>query len=516
MLSALKYNAEWFGDRLFLVDADEDGRPIRSLTYAEFWETTRRAAQGFLAAGLKPGDRVLTLLPGSSEYVITAFGLHLAGLVHVPCSTLFKAPEIQRQLLHSGAAAVVTARATGELIDSAAEGVGALQWRFIWDLGAWAEGDGEMNAFLQAAPDGEAFAIADPGDLSMILYTSGTTADPKGVMLTHGNLLWVGELACSIYEYGRDDRVLHFFPMYHVGGGIALLMPAILCGATVVVAPRFSASRFGRMLVNSDATMIASTATMVKMILEHPTSPDDRGHRVRRSQHGLPLDRERYDRFEERFDIRLVEGYGLSESMGFVTANRVWSGRKFGSVGPPVVGRCVRIVDDEENDVPIGEQGEILANWLTPHAIMAGYYNDPEETRRTLAGGWLRTGDVGSVDDEGYCYLVDRKKDIIKRAGVNVAPAEIERVLTAHLSVADVAVVGAPDEFREEAVVAFIVLNDADTTIDELREFCARNLASYKVPETFLVKSTLPKDNLGKIDKKELRRLAAADAMGTE
>lgn len=510
VLAALKYNADHFPERTFLEDADEEGRPMRKLNYGDFMTAAQRVADGFARSGLQPGDRVMTLLPASSEYVLTAFGLQLAGLVHVPCSTLFKAPEIRRQLTHSEASVVVTARDTIDLIGDATQGADAVRQCLAWDLGAGQEGDAEMNKMLRTEPTTTDPATPDPSTLAMILYTSGTTAEPKGVMLTHGNLLWVAELASSIYEYGRQDRVLHFFPMYHVGGGIALLMPPILSGAAIVVVPRFSASRFGTMLVNSDATMIGSTATMLKMILEHPVSADDNAHRVLRSQHGLPLDRERFDRFEQRFGIRLIEGYGLSEAMGFVTANRAWTGRKFGSVGPPVVGRTVRITDEDGKDLPAGEHGEILASWSTPHAIMAGYHRAPEETERALRDGWLRTGDIGYFDEEGNVYLVDRKKDIIKRSGINVAPAEIERTLSEHPAVTDVAVVGAPDEMREEAIIAFVVLREGRTTTDDIREYCEQNLASYKIPQRFQLETALPKDNLGKIDKKTLRQMAAA------
>ena len=342
------------------------------------------------------------------------------------------------------------------------------------------------------------------------MYTSGTTARPKGVIFTHGNELFASQGIANAFTYTRRERLLHYFPLYHVNGGLALLGPIILHGATMVMQPKFSASQFSRMLVEHGITMAAMNATHVKMLLNQPPSAYDAAHHVYRAQFALPLDLERREAFSGRFGgITLVEAYGLTEGMGICMASPIDAGWKPGSAGLPLPGYGLRLIDDAGREVATGEPGQVLLACHSRHGLTQGYFQDPEASAALLRDGWLYTGDVGVLDEDGYFTFLERAKDMIKRSGFNVAAAEVERVLLSDASVREAAVVGIPDDMREEAIVAFVVAHDG-TRIepDALRATCAAELANYKVPEHIVTLDALPENFLGKVEKKLLREMA--------
>ena len=342
----------------------------------------------------------------------------------------------------------------------------------------------------------------------MVIYTSGTTDRPKGVVFSHGNLVTATHNVVTTFRYTPDDRVLHFFPMFHINGGVVTLFPALTSGATVVVLPKFSSSAFGRQLCDFDITYCSINATNVKLILNTPVTPFDDQHRTRRMLLGLALDNDMQRDFERRFATRLCGTYGFTE-IGVVTAESPADLPRPGSAGRVLRGYTIKIADSEGREVPRGERGELLIAASQRHGLATAYLHDEEKTRDAFRDGWFHTGDMGYVDADGYFWFVERKNDMIKRSGFNVAPAEVERVVREVPGVADVAVVGMPDPLREEAIVAYIVATQpVIVDVETVLNACRRKLADYKVPQHVEFIDAMPVNFIGKVERRTLREWA--------
>jgi crotonobetaine/carnitine-CoA ligase len=338
----------------------------------------------------------------------------------------------------------------------------------------------------------------------MIMYTSGTTARPKGVMYSHGNITTLGHTLAKYLGWTREDVYLHHFPLYHGNGGLMGVAPAIWTGATLAMIPKFSASSFGHQLVEYGATFTAVNATHVKMILNNPVTAYDSAHAVRRMILGMTLTPEQIVDFETRFRTRLFGTYGLTETLTAMVVGEPSGLGPHAAAGRVARGYSLRVVDENEEILPAGTVGEALIFSHQRHGLTMGYFKDPVKTREAFVDGWLHTGDFVRVDEGGYVWYEGRKKDMIKRSGFNVAPAEVERVIQEIAGVSEVAVVGCPDDMREEAIVAFVV---ADTQMFEADVIvvCAKQLAHYKVPQVVEFLEALPENFLGKVDRNELR-----------
>ena len=478
----------------------------RTVSYGDLWTMVERAAGALAAEGVQPGDKVMLHLPNCPEYVALWFAIVRAGGVVVPCSTHFKLDEIRYQIEHSDTVVVIVSPEDEALVRDAA--AAATNPRImVCKPGALGDGTAEVNQLFAgpslAGPEHD----ASPDDVAMIMYTSGTTARPKGVVLTHGNLLHYANSWASAYHYTRFDRVLHYFPLFHVNGGVAILMPAITRGATIVMLPKFSVTNFVDLVTTHDITVTALNATHVKYLLSTPPTEHDADHRCYRAHFALELEGAERRMFETRFGIRLVELYGQTES-GIVTCAPVDAGWREGA-GPPVPGTTIKLVDEDDIEVPAGAIGEIACQTISRHGTSPGYYKDPGETAAVKRAGWHYTGDMGYVDDDGYLYFSHRKKDMIKRSGYNIGAAEVERVLAEHEAVDEVAVVGVPDPLKQEAIVAFVVASAGSAPDPEaLIAHCRLHLADYKVPSYVAVVDALPETFIGKLDKKRLRELA--------
>lgn len=489
-----------------------------TITHAAFAAAVRRAANGLLASGITAGTRVLALLPNCPEYLVVRFAVQRIAAVFVNCSTLGADDEVRYQLEASGAEYVITDIDSEERVRAIAAQAAAVRTVLLVEPGRMDASKVGVNGWLSTQSDLLTLPFPDVDALSMLMYTSGTTARPKGVMFTHGNELFASHGIANAFAYTRNERLLHYFPLYHVNGGLALLGPVILRSATLVMQPRFSASQFSRNLVEHGITMAAMNATHIKMLLAQPPSPHDAAHGVYRAQFALPLDLERRVAFSERFgDITLVEAYGLTEGMGICMASPMDAGWKPGSAGLPLPGYALRVIDDEGHDVAAGEPGQVLLACHTRHGLTQGYYQDPDATAALIKDGWLHTGDVGVVDEDGYFAFLERGKDMIKRSGFNVAAAEVERVLLNDPSVREAAVVGIPDDIREEAIVAFVVARNGEAIAPEaLHAACVAELANYKVPEHIVAVDALPENFLGKVEKKVLREMARERFRGSD
>lgn len=480
------------------------------ITHAAFASAVRRVANGLLARGVRAGERVLAYLPNCPEYLVVRFAVQRIGAVFVTCSTLYVDDEIRYQIEASGARLVITDVESAARLQAIVVQLPGVREVLLLEPGRMDASQIGVNAWLATCSDQLSLPFPDVDALSMLMYTSGTTARPKGVMFTHGNEMYAAQNIAHAFAYTRFERLLHYFPLYHINGGLALLGPLILRGATIVMVPKFSASNFAKTLVEQRITMVAMNSTHIKMLLKQPATAYDNAHQVYRAQFALPLDVERREAFSARFGgITLVEAYGLTEGMGICLASPIDALWKPGSAGLPFAGYRIRLIDETGLDVPSGQAGQLLLQCHSRHGLTQGYFEDAPASAELLREGWLYTGDVGQLDADGYFYFLERQKDMIKRAGFNVAAAEVERVLLTHPSVHEAAVVGIADDMREEAIVAFVVAASGAKPDEELlRAHCASQLAPYKVPQHVAVLDVMPENFLGKVEKKLLREMA--------
>ncbi|HEX9630608.1 MAG TPA: AMP-binding protein, partial [Pyrinomonadaceae bacterium] len=344
-------------------------------------------------------------------------------------------------------------------------------------------------------------------DEAIIIYTSGTTGKPKGCLLTHGNLIANARQISEWLQFTKDDRLLSIMPLFHMNAVSVTTLSALHAGGSTVVSPRFSASRFWQIISDYEITSFGSVATMLSMLLS--TYPDGvpaglKTDQLRFAMCGsAPVPAEVMQRFEETFDCLVIEGYGLSESTCRSTFNPPDKRRRAGSCGV-AIGNEMRVVDDEDNEVPDGELGEIV---MRGENILKGYYRNEAATATAFRNGWFHTGDVGYRDADGFFYIVDRKSDMIIRAGENIYPREIDEVLYQHPAVAAAATIGVPDPLYGEDVAAFVVLKEGKAVSeDELINYCRERLADYKSPKTLRIVESIPKGPTGKLLKRELAK----------
>ncbi|HLF40166.1 MAG TPA: AMP-binding protein [Acidimicrobiia bacterium] len=479
-------------ERPFLAFGD------RRWSYGEFRDEVTGTAQALHAAGVTPGDRVGIHLPNRPEYLFLMFALSRLGAVMAPLNPALTVRELAYQLDHSGATLAFT---TPELAARCAEAgpdvpsvdVGA-RWRG-WRAG----GDG---AEIPPAP-GDGDAVAG------ILYTSGTTGDPKGAMITQRGYLAGGRGMASLGITG-DDVLMTALPLYHLNAQAYSVMGALTAGASLVLEARFSASAWWEQVRARQATIFNAIGAMVAMLLAQPPSPAERDHYVRFVVTTVPP--QLWRPFEERFGVTVVSGYSQTESiLGCIT--RPDRPAPVGSVGTPLPGLEVKLVDGDGKAVPVGEAGEALVRPVGEGVIMAGYYRDPVRTAEVMAGGWLRTGDLLRQDADGLYYFVDRVKDIVRRSGENISSAEVEGALLAHPAVAEAAVVAVPDPIRIEEVKAIVRLAAGETPDStrpqDLIAWCEERLAAFKVPRYLDFRDEeMPKTPTMRVRKFELRTSA--------
>jgi len=347
----------------------------------------------------------------------------------------------------------------------------------------------------------------DPFDAAQMLFTSGTTARPKGVILTHGNFIYIGEICARSFAVTPDDRYLLVLPLFHVNAQCISYWPCLTVGASIVICERFSATNFSALIRSYDCTICSLVSATVRMILAQPEHPLDIENKMWRCPYAIAISDEEWDTFERRFGTTFIDLYGLTETLAPCTIMPIWGEHRRGSVGWPNFAMEVKIVDDNRNEVPIGETGEIAIKGEPGISLFKEYYKNPEATAKDLVGSWFYSGDYGKVDEEGYVYFMDRKKDVIQRAAENISAPEVERVLNDHPAVEESAVIAVPDPVRDEAVMAIIRFKEgASATEEQLTEFCRERMAKFKVPQFYVFQTEdFPKTSLGKIRKNIIR-----------
>ena len=466
------------------------------LTYGQLRDAAGRAATMLASLGVEPGDRVGLMLPNLPAFPVAFYGALAAGAIVVPMNPLFKSREVAYYLGDSGAKVLVVWQGFAAEAAKGAADVGAQVVQVDdLDLSSRLDGLSPLPTWADAAGDDDA----------VILYTSGTTGKPKGAELTHAGMARNARLTAETLLYGgADDVVMGCLPLFHVFGLTCGLNATMVGGGTLTLIPRFDPGKALEIIERDRVTIFEGVPTMYSAMLHQQAErpPDTSSLRLCISG-GAAMPVEVLRNFEQKFGCMILEGYGLSETSPVASFNHPDKVRKPGSIGTPVEGVQMRVVDGDGADVPVGEIGEIA---IRGHNVMKGYWGKPEATAEAIPDGWFRTGDLAKTDEDGYFYIVDRKKEMIIRGGFNVYPREIEEVLHEHPAVAEAAVVGIPHADLGEEIGAAVALKPgASATEDELRAFVKERLAAYKYPRHVWLVDELPKGPTGKILRREVR-----------
>jgi long-chain acyl-CoA synthetase len=498
-------------------------------TYGELGVITQRLAAGLAGLGVQQGDRVALLLPNCTPFVYGYYAAALLGAIIVPANPLLKPAELQYIYADAGVKLVLTAGPLLPGIAAARAGLPGLQHvvsitpaEELPDpaLAASLPGFVTLHTLLaqgaQALATGGALASPelDENDCAVIMYTSGTTGHPKGAMLSHRNLIRNVEQIQAALHFGRDDRFLTLLPLFHAFSGTVCLNTPLMAGATSVLLENFTPGRTLETIERHRITIFPCVPAIFNALLAHNPERDYDLSSLRLFvSGGAPLPTPTLEALETRFHIPVLEGDGPTECSPVTSVNPEHGVRKVGSVGPPVPGVEVAIFDDDDCPLPVDAVGEIV---VRGDNVMLGYLNQPEATAEAMRNGWYHTGDLGKIDADGYIFILDRKKDMIITAGLNVYPREVEDVLLTHPAVADVAVIGEPDALRGEEIVAVIVRRAGPAATErELIRYCRERLADYKAPRRVVFRETLPRGGTGKVVKRLLKKELALEA-GTQ
>ena len=496
------------------------------LTYAQLSAMSSQVAGGLFAMGIRPGDHVALMCPNLPYFAMAYFGILKVGAVVVPLNVLLRPREIAYHLRDSDCKAILCFEGTPELpmaqmAKAGIDVVTSCEDLIVMTIDPTAtkspiDGARTLAQLMHRQPtEFETHAVA-ADDTAVMLYTSRTTGQAKGAELTHLNMtvnaMIVRELTLPLIGGDVENITAVTLPLFHSFGQTAQMNAVLYAGGTLVLLPRFDPATLIAAIKRERVTHWAGVPTMYWGLLEHvkknTVDVSDISASLRLAiSGGSPMPVELLRAFEQTFTVRIIEGYGLSETAPVATFNHLERPTKPGTVGQPVFGVQVRCVDDNDEPVPVGTPGEVV---IRGNNVMKGYYKRPEATAEALRGGWFHTGDIGSFDSEGYLSIVDRKKDMIIRSGLNVYPREIEEVLLTHSAVSLAAVVGVPDSRLGEEIKAFIVLKHGMTiSAEELLGWCQQQFAAYKYPRLIEFRTELPLSATGKVLKRELRSESA-------
>jgi long-chain acyl-CoA synthetase len=483
-------------EKVFLF-SEADGRQF---SYAHFAAAVERAAAMFQSKSITKGDVVSLLMPNSAEYIIAYFACWKLGALAGPVNSLLKDDETQFVMHNSEAKAVLVSSEFRGRIENIKGELPHLKSVISFDDEAEA-----TREFANAANQQSGQDACAPDDDAIIIYTSGTTGKPKGCLLTHGNLIANARQISEWLSFRDSDRLLTIMPLFHMNAVSVTTMSALYAGGSTVISPKFSASKFWNVISEYEITSFGSVATMLSMLLNTYPEGVPAGLKTDQLRFAMcgsaPVPAEVMKKFEETFNCPVIEGYGLSESTCRSTFNPPDERRRPGSCGLSI-GNEMKVVDEDDREVPDGELGEIV---LRGENILKGYFKNPEANERAFRGGWFHTGDIGYRDKEGFFFIVDRKSDMIIRGGENIYPREIDEVLYEHPAVAAAATIGVPDPLYGEEVAAFIVLkNGTEVTEEQVINYCKSKLADYKCPKTVRFVADIPKGPTGKLLKREL------------
>ncbi len=479
-------------------------------TYADALLAAERTAAALASLGVNRGDKVAAFLPNCAEILDLWFGSSLLGAVFVPVNTGLKGDGLRYIVEHSEAKFIAADGALLETLDAAVPSGTGPRHRFARGEEA-PEGYGRLGELLSGNHAAATLPEIRPESLASILYTSGTTGLPKGVMNCHNSYPTAAYEFTQSYVQAREDDVLYTsLPLFHVNAQSLSTVGSIVSGRPVVVAPRFSASGFFEDLRAHDATVFNYIGAMLTMLYKQPERENDTEHRVRLTVGGA-APAEIWEAFEQRFGLSILEIYGLTETATFCLGSPPTDVR-VGKLGKPVSWSEVRIERADASEAPDGEPGEIVIRSKRPHTLFLGYYKNEEATEKAMDGGWFHSGDRGRCGPDGYFMFIDRLKDSIRRRGENISSYEIERIVNSHPLVAESAAVGVPSELGEEEVMIVVVPNGDGLEHAELVEFCRERMADFMVPRYVRFNEELPKTATQRVQKFKLRDDGVEDA----
>ena len=501
------------------------------LTYRQLWDQILKMATGLAGLGVKPQTRVAIMLPNCPQTIIAYYATLWLGGVAVMTNPMYVEREMEHQWNDAGVEVLIVLDHLYPRVEKVVPKTGIrsvivtslreylpfyLKW--LYPLKAKKQNlfmnvryDDKVHNFTALIRQSQPLAIGcslRSDDLALLQYTGGTTGVAKGVMLTHANILAnVMQISAWFPELRRgQERLVAILPFFHVFGMTVTMNWALFTGSTIILVPKFQVDEFLKLLHKSKPTIFPGVPTIFVAIVNHPKIADYDLSSIRFCITGsAPMPVEVLTQFEKMTGSVIVEGFGLSESSPVTHVNPIGGVRKPGSIGLPVSDTDARLVplDLSEQEVPVGEEGELV---VKGPQVMKGYWNMPDETNQVLRDGWLYTGDIAKMDEDGYFYIVDRKKDMVIAGGYNIYPREIEEVLYMHPKVMDAVIIGIPDPYRGETVKAFVVPKPGVAlTEKEVLDFCKTKLAAYKMPKVVELREALPKTMVGKVLRRELR-----------
>jgi long-chain acyl-CoA synthetase len=476
-----------------------------NVSYKEFRDKAMRAANGLINMGIKSGDAVAIFASNSIDWLVCEFAIWGAGAIMVPINSLYSVDEAKYIIQHSESKAVIVEDSTLEKIKKVLPQF-TEHINVITIEGATLEGSVAINDLINDHSPLRLPVYKDGEDGAAIYYTSGTTGSPKGCVVKHDGVYWgTSSFAQSMFK-PREILVV-CLPLAFVFASFEEVLPCLYAGGTIVLIRSFSPERTLQSIQDHKATLMMGVPTMYTMMIAYDKAGDYDISSLRWALcAGAVLSSELVSKFEDKFGVRLTDWYGLSEALCMAG----WDFSETISTKPGSGGRGYpeaewKVVDENDNELPIGEIGELV---VRGPGVMKEYYKDPETTSKAMRGGYLHTGDMAKLDEDGCIYIVGRKKEVIKRGGINIFPSEIENVLYGHPDIAEAAVVSVPDELFMEEIRATIVLkSEAEANIEDIRSYCEDKLAKYKVPKYIELWDELPKGNTGKILKKRIQEL---------
>ncbi|MFD3447285.1 fatty acid--CoA ligase family protein [Microbacteriaceae bacterium 4G12] len=476
-------------------------------TYRELNGVVTQFASGLSKLGIKKGDHIALIAGNSPYFIIGLYGAMRVGATVIPINPIYTADEMHYILQNGDVKTIIALDLLLPSLQHLMPNLHSVEHLIVCPISANPlEETEKMKSFTSVLQMGD-FSLPMPelhdDDVALILYTSGTTGTPKGAMLTHRNLYSNASDVAAYLQYKESDIIVGALPMFHVFGLTVSLNAPIVSGTTLLILPKFSPTEVFHLVRTYKATIFAAVPTMYNFLYQYPGDHEADLQTLRLCiSGGASMPVALLENFEKKFNVIVSEGYGLSEASPVTCFNPLDRPRKAGSIGTNIWNVENKVVDEMGEEVPVGEVGELIVRGPN---VMKGYYKFPEDTAATIRNGWLYTGDLAKMDEEGYFYIVDRKKDLVLVGGYNVYPREVEEVLYKHEAVAEAIVLGVPDDNLGEAVKAFVVPK-GEVTEEELIAYCSLHLAKYKIPRTIEFLEELPKNTTGKILRRALRK----------
>lgn len=508
----LKQQSDKYSEQLFLSferqpSADFPDSFTTTFTYAQFNALVNQTAHYLQSLGLTKGDVFNIHLTNSVTFLTLWFAGARLGAVMMPTNVLASVDELSYLLNHSESKISFCAQDHYQSVTQCQVQCSRLKHVVLCDPCSPSPQVDSLEQQVSQSPVAELSSTIDDHDLAAIMYTSGTTSRPKGVMVTHANYIKAGETVADAIQLQARDRHFVVMPLFHGNAQYYSTMSALFRGASIALMDRFSASQYMQKCIEHRCTVGSLFAAPMRMILAQPEKVSDKQNQLRLVIYAQSITQLQMDDWQRRYAAPLSQLWGMTETMGPPLMNPYNEERRNLSIGKPIGGYEIRLVDEVGKDVEPGQTGEILVKGVPGQTIMQGYYKNPDATQETIRNGYLYTGDNARQDAQGYYYFVDRVKDMIKRSGENIAATEVESAVLQHPSVFDCAVIGLPDELRDEQIVAVVAVVEGRLLSEQdLIEFCKTKLASFRVPNRVVFQTELPRTSVGKIQKHVIRK----------